>query len=249
MIASAGTVTLLAGVVFGTSVLSGVFGMAGGMILLGVLLMIMDVAPAMVLFGLIQLVANGWRTWLWRGHVSWRIVAGYASGALVSFGLMKFIAFLPDKAMIYILLGALPFLANQLPPSIGPDINRRGAPFLCGLVLMVLQLIAGAAGSILDLFFNRSALDRKQIVATKAATQVVGHLLRVAYFGTFATALGELPSAWLFGLLAVVSVLGTSFAARILHRMTDTGFKHWSRLLINTMSAVYILRGLWLLLA
>ncbi len=249
MIVGAGSLTLLAGVVFGTSVLSGVFGMAGGMILLGVLLLMMDVAPAMVLFGLIQLVANGWRTWLWRDHVTWRIVAGYAAGALVSFGLMKLIAFLPDKALIYILLGSLPFVANRLPASLAPDIARRGAPFLCGLVLMVLQLIAGATGSILDLFFNRSPLDRKQIVATKAATQVVGHLLRVAYFGTFASALGELPPAWLLGVLALCSVLGTTLAARILHRMTDSGFKHWSRLLINTISAFYVLRGFWLLLA
>ena len=51
-----------------TSFISGIFGMAGGLILLGVLLLFMDVAPAMVLFGTIQIAANGWRValWLWR---------------------------------------------------------------------------------------------------------------------------------------------------------------------------------------
>ena len=44
-----------------TSFISGIFGMAGGMLLLGLLLLFMDVAPAMVLFGIIQLAANGWR--------------------------------------------------------------------------------------------------------------------------------------------------------------------------------------------
>ncbi len=249
MIVGVGSASLLAGVVFGTSVLSGVFGMAGGMILLGVLLLMMDVAPAMVLFGLIQLVANGWRTWLWRDHVTWRIVAGYGAGALVSFGLMKLIAFVPDKALIYILLGALPFLAGRLPPSAAPDINRRGAPFLCGLGLMVLQLLAGATGSILDLFFNRSELDRKQIVATKAATQVISHVLRVAYFGTLASSLGDLPDGWLLGVLALCSVLGTTAAAGILRRMSDQGFKRWSSVLIHAISAFYVLHGLWLLFA
>jgi uncharacterized membrane protein YfcA len=249
MIVSVGSASLLAAVVFGTSVLSGVFGMAGGMILLGVLLLLMDVAPAMVLFGLIQLVANGWRTWLWRAHVTWRIIAGYGAGALVSFGLMKFVAFLPDKATVYILLGALPFLASRLPPALAPDINRRGAPFLCGLGLMVVQLLAGATGSVLDLFFNRSELDRKQIVATKAATQVVSHLLRVAYFGTFASALGEFPAAWLLGALALCAVLGTTAAVSILHRMSDQGFRRWSRFLILGISAFYVLHGVWLLLA
>jgi len=52
-----------------TSFISGVFGMAGGMLLLGLLLLFMDVAPAMVFFGVTQLAANGWRSALW-----WRYV-------------------------------------------------------------------------------------------------------------------------------------------------------------------------------
>ncbi len=80
----------------------------------------------MVLFGLIQLAANGWRCWLWRAHVEWRIVGGYVAGSLVSFAAMKLVWFLPDKAMIYILLGILPFLAVRLrrlwrPTSTGPS--------------------------------------------------------------------------------------------------------------------------------
>ena len=45
--------------VLGASIVSGIFGMAGGMILLGVLLLFMDVAPGMVLFGVIQIASNG----------------------------------------------------------------------------------------------------------------------------------------------------------------------------------------------
>ena len=59
-----------------TSFLSGIFGMAGGMILLGVLLILLDVAPAMVLFGVTQFASNGWRAALWR-----RFVAVAASSA------------------------------------------------------------------------------------------------------------------------------------------------------------------------
>jgi hypothetical protein len=44
-----------------SSFISGVFGMAGGMVLLGVLLVYFDVATGMVLFSIIQLTANGWR--------------------------------------------------------------------------------------------------------------------------------------------------------------------------------------------
>ena len=49
-----------------SSFVSGVFGMAGGMVLLGVLLVYFDVATGMVLFSIIQLAANGWRALVWR---------------------------------------------------------------------------------------------------------------------------------------------------------------------------------------
>ena len=49
-----------------TSFVAGIFGMAGGMILLGVLLIYFDVAVAMVVFSIVQFAANGWRAMLWR---------------------------------------------------------------------------------------------------------------------------------------------------------------------------------------
>ena len=55
------------------SFISGVFGMAGGMILLGVLLNYFDVASAMILFSIIQFCANGWRAYQWRHYVRWPI--------------------------------------------------------------------------------------------------------------------------------------------------------------------------------
>src|SRR5207245_8378149 len=51
-----------------TAFLSGLFGMAGGMILIGVLLMLMPLPTAMVLHAITQMASNGWRAFLWRGH-------------------------------------------------------------------------------------------------------------------------------------------------------------------------------------
>lgn len=52
---------LLAFAAFATSVLSGVFGMAGGLILMGVYATVLPVATAMVLHGTTQIAANGMR--------------------------------------------------------------------------------------------------------------------------------------------------------------------------------------------
>jgi uncharacterized membrane protein YfcA len=237
---------VIAVTILSTSFISGIFGMAGGLILLGVLLVFMDVAPAMVLFGTIQTASNGWRATLWIRHVDWSIVWRFLVGSTTVFLLLRSVALLPSKATLYLTLGALPFLAYLLPKQLNLDITRRGVPFFAGALIIVLQLMAGAAGHILDVFFQKSQLDRKTIVATKAVTQVMGHVYRIIYFGSFAAAYDASIPVWAFAVAIALTIAGTSLAAVVLTRMTNEGFRTWSRRVTIAVSVTYLARGLWL---
>src|SRR5437762_9291053 len=103
------TLGLLGITILATSFISGIFGMAGGMILLGVLLVFMDVVPAMVLFGVIQMASNSWRAALWFRYVDWGVVWRFLVGSTLVFLLMRSMALLPSKATLYLTLGLLPF--------------------------------------------------------------------------------------------------------------------------------------------
>ena len=232
-----------------SSFVSGLFGMAGGMILLGVLLIFMDVVPAMVLFGIIQMVSNGWRATLWFRYVDWSIVWRFLIGSTLLFLLMRSVALLPSKATLYFTLGLLPFAADLLPKRISLDITRPGVPYFAGALIIVLQLMAGAAGHILDVFFQRSHLDRKAIVATKAVTQVMGHIYRIIYFGSFAATFDASIPWWGYAAAVGLTLAGTSLAASVLVRMTNDGFRLWSRRVTLAVSVTYIARGLWLVAA
>jgi uncharacterized membrane protein YfcA len=239
--------SIVAVTILATSFISGIFGMAGGLILLGVLLVFMEVAPAMVLFGVIQTASNGWRSALWLRHVDWGIVWRYLVGSTLMFLALRLVAVLPSKATLYIGLGLIPFAADLLPKKLTPDITRPGAPYICGAFIITLQLLAGAAGHILDIFFQKSRLDRKTIVGTKAVTQVTGHLYRILYFGSFEFAFDMNIPWWAYGGAIALSIMGTSLAAPVLLRMSDVGFRVWSRRLTLTIASVYLARGLWLL--
>jgi uncharacterized protein len=78
---SVASLVLLGLTILVSSFISGVFGMAGGMILLGVLLNDFDVPSAMILFSVIQFCANGWRAVQWREYVRWPIFLAYGFGA------------------------------------------------------------------------------------------------------------------------------------------------------------------------
>lgn len=94
--------------VLATSFLSGIFGMLGGLILMGLLLIVLPVPAAMSLHAVTQMAANGWRAVLWHRHLIWKVVPGYLLGALFIFGFFAWASFTPPSAAVYLFLGAVP---------------------------------------------------------------------------------------------------------------------------------------------
>src|ERR1051325_3183276 len=97
---TAAAFAILGGTILATSFIAGVFGMAGGMILLGVLLIYFDVGTGMAAFPVLQFSANVARVVLWRNFILWPVFWQFAAGGTVAFGLMWLIAFIPDKATV-----------------------------------------------------------------------------------------------------------------------------------------------------
>ena len=217
---------IVAATILVTSFISGIFGMAGGIILLGVLLIFFDVAPAMMLFGTIQMASNGWRAALWLRYVDWGIVWRYLVGSTLMFLALRSVAIIPSKAVIYLGLGLIPFAADFLPKRLTPDITRPGAPYICGAFIILLQLLAGAAGHILDVFFQKSRMDRKSIVATKAVTQVTGHLYRIIYFGSFTATFDDSIPLWAYAVAIGLAFAGTSTGGAGAAPHDRRGFPH-----------------------
>ena len=232
-----------------TSFISGIFGMAGGMLLIGFLLVLLPVPVAMVFHGVIQIAANGWRAWLWRHHVKWSVVLKFGSGAVASLVVFSFFDFVPDKALVLMTLGLTPFVALSVPRTIAPDIERGGQAFLAGAIGGAMQLVSGVTGPLLDIFYVRTGMTRQVNVATKAAAQVLGHLTKVAYFAVVIEGpAGRDLEQWLvMAYAACFAVLGTTLSRSLLNRMSDKQFYRWTRRVILALGAVYVAQGVWLM--
>lgn len=236
--------------VLATSFLSGIFGMLGGLILLALLLLVLPVPAAMSLHAVTQMTANGWRAWLWRRYVLWRVLPGYLAGSLTAFAILTWISFQPPTAWVYLGLGVIPFLALMIPARLAPDIRRPFAPFLLGLIVMTIHVVAGVSGALLDIFFFRTDLDRRQIVATKACSQTLGHLLKLAYFMLVANAAeitSEVP-LWIFGISIATAMTGTTLAKFVIEHLSNRAFQLWTRWLAAAVGAVCFVRGLVMLI-
>ncbi|WP_374651945.1 TSUP family transporter [Dongia sp.] len=246
----AATLAAVIAAVLGTSFLSGIFGMLGGLILMGLLLLVLPVPAAMSLHAVTQMTSNGWRALLWHRLILWRVMPGYILGSAAAFAIFTWISFQPPAAWVYISLGAVPMIAILVPAHIAPDIRRPYASTVLGFLVMSIQLLSGVAGVLVDIFFFRTDLDRRQIVATKAFAQTLGHIFRLAYFSLVATH-AEISSdvpLWVFGVSIASAVAGATLARLVLERLSNRAFLMWTRGLGVTVGAVYLVRGLYLMM-
>lgn len=227
-----------------TAFISGILGMAGGMILMGVLLAFLPLPAAMMLHGISQLASNGGRALMLRNEVDWRVFRGYVVGAALALGLFAATSIVVGKAAALIAMGLTPLAALLLPEKLHLNVERRGHSALCGFVCLALNLVAGIAGPILDAFFVRSKMSRHAVVATKALTQTLSHLVKIVYFGGVIAVQGGEVSPWLIPTMVLLAFLGTSLSRPVLERMSDASFRQWTRWTVMTLGALYLASGL-----
>jgi uncharacterized membrane protein YfcA len=230
---------------FVTAAISGVFGMAGGLMLKGALALVLPVSATFVAHGLFQLVANGSRAFIHRRHVAWRIVGIYAVGAFAAAGVAALIAVEPSRATLYLFMGLVPFLVWVPDRMLRLDAQRPGQAFACGLAVTGVNLTAGVAGPLLDVFFVNTALTRHQIVATKAATQVFSHVMKILVYGAPLLAVHGrgLPPLWVFAIAVPLSMLGTSLGGLVLDKLSDVNFKRYLRTILSGIGLLYLLQA------
>ncbi len=232
-----------------TALISGVIGMAGGIILMAVYLALLPVSAAMILHGATQIAANGYRAILHRKSIPWSILPPYLLGALVAWGMFRLFAFIPDKGIVYIIIGVFPWLAVLIPKSQVLTIHKPAMAVCAGLIVTCAQILAGASGPLLDVFYRGTDLSRHTVVAGKALTQAIGHLIKLAYYAELVTQadLASLPW-WIYPLVAALAISGTRLGAVVLDRITDSQFRRIADWVILGLATLMILQGMRFLL-
>lgn len=231
------TATMLA-----TAFVSGIFGMAGGLILMGVLLATLTLPEAMMLHAITQMASNGWRGFLWLRYTRIKPAAFFLCGSGLAFAVWSIWSYVPDKALALVLLGASPFLVRLVPQDYKPDPNRFTHGLLYGSVCMSLMLLAGVTGPLIDSYFLSGKFDRREMIATKAVCQLASHGAKFLYFGSVAVQ-GASIDPVMAALAVAASIVGTSLARPILERMSDTQYRTWATRIITVIAVTYLARG------
>ena len=210
-----------------TSVLSAVIGMAGGIVLLSLMLLYLEPLAAIPLHGAIQLVSNGARTFIQRKHVDWSLCRRYGLLLLPAGAAGLPVAYALPASLTRTLIGVFVLGATWRPGWLmlgtHPEHTRPSLRFyLLGGVAGFLQVVIGATGPLIAPFFLNLGLSRQSLVGTKAACQTLGHLAKLLLFGLAGFAFQD------FGLLllsmSAAVIVGTWLGSRLLEKVNERVF-------------------------
>jgi uncharacterized membrane protein YfcA len=235
---------VLFGVAIVTSIISGILGMAGGMLLLIVLLVRLDPVVAIPIHGVVQFVSNGSRAWFLRRSVVWRAVLRFAWPLLPAGAAGIWVARAIPAAAGQIAIGVFVLLAFWAPSVIGfltrPARAEQALP-IGGALIGFFSIVVGATGPLLGPFVLTLGLGAEASVATMAACQIFQHGSKVLLFGLtgFSVASFLLPTLS----LCVAAVIGSAIGTRLLDTVPEQTFRRVVRWVLTLLSLQLIVEG------
>jgi uncharacterized membrane protein YfcA len=214
----------------GSSIVSGITGMGGGTIMLAVIAMLIDTSYVVPLHASIQLVSNSTRLLLFLKHIKWKIllffVIGIIPGAILGINIFNKI----DKNIIKLLMGIFILLITLAPKSKNETKVSYSLFAPIGFVAGIIGIFFGAIGPFIAPFFIRKDVIKEELVATKAACQMITHMIKLIIFGFIGINIIE---NWkVFITLGVLVVVGTLIGKKLLNKLSDNIFRNTVKTLL-----------------
>ncbi|MBM66395.1 MAG: hypothetical protein CMH55_09195 [Myxococcales bacterium] len=237
------TVTLtLAALV--AAIISGMIGMAGGILLLTVMLLAgLSPAVAIPLHAVVQLTSNVTRVAAYRKTVRWRSAALFIAISLpmpwIGLQIVDQLDPIATKGLI-----GLVVLAATWAPKGGLDIlPERVSMGIAGTLAGIFGVVIGAVGPLVAPFFLRSTWKKEEVVGSKAACQSAIHLIKIGVFSGIGFAFTAYWDLLLPLLIAVI--VGTWIGKALNARMSPQRFVLIYRVVLSLLALRLIYAG-WL---
>ena len=233
------TEVILIAAAFFSSIVSGMIGMAGGMLLLVIMSTFFTPATLIPLHGAVQLASNGSRSFYLRQHLNWSIIGIFAIGTFLGAAAgSQMIVDIPEP-QYRMALGVFILLLTWM-PKFNVEKKIKGKFFWLGSATGFISLFAGATGPFLAPFFLRENLNKEQLVGTKAACQILTHTAKMIVFAAIGFSFGPYWQLLLGMIIAVFA--GNYIGKMLLGKLKQDQFVWIFKFVISALA----IRLLWL---
>ena len=241
---------------FITSSISAVIGMGGGIILLGIMaILIPEGYLVIALHGMIQLVSNSTRTYVYREHIKKNLIKEFSVGAFI--GLIASSIIIIFLINLFNVSSANEIKTDFLKPLIGlfilwylflkkkREVQSSQSFYLVGGISGISTVFIGATGPLIAPFFLNKGFNKKNIIVNKAACQMITHLGKIPLFIFFFNVNYFNEYNILLPLIIAV-YLGTNFGAKILRFIPEELFKKLFKVALTLIAIRLIIDNLGL---
>jgi len=220
-----------------SSIISGISGLGGGILLLAFMTPLFAPNILIPLHGTVMLFSNISRVYVSYKNVNSRIIALFTIGALLgAFAGAPFTVSLPKDTFRFILALAILFMTWL--PKIKKDFRFPGQFLIVGALAAFLSLFIGAIGPFTAPFFLREKLGNDGFVANRTASNIPVHLFKV---GVYVFSGFVLVQWWQYLAASIPMVLiGSWIGKQLTNKIPEKQFT----LLIKCLITVLVLRML-----
>lgn len=242
---SAAALLCLASVV--TGAVSAVLGMAGGMLLLTVMLLFLEPTAAIPLHAIVQLSSNSSRALIHvravRLDLLWPYLLMLVPAGLLTVSLAERTPADGLRLAIGLFVLVATWRSRWLLLGLDPrGLSTRPRFALVGTVAGGLGPLVGATGPFIAPFFLDIGLSRFELIGTKAACQAAGHLAKILVFGVAGFAFVD--HLGLAVAMALGTIGGTVLGTRLLRRIDDSLFTQLYRVALTLIALRLVWSGL-----
>ncbi|WP_430391965.1 sulfite exporter TauE/SafE family protein [Dyella sp. 20L07] len=208
--------------------ISALSGGGAGLMLLPILRLALPAAQVPAALSIGSTVSSASRITLFFPHIHWPVVRWFVPTAVPCVWLGAWLLTYVEPAYLEAVLGL--FLLSNLPMLLRPakvaasgSTQPRWTLSLIGAAAGFVSGLTGAVGLIFNRFYLQYGLTKDQVIATRAANEIILHLIKLVLYGMFGLLTPDVLTA---GATIAVAALGATWLSRrVLPYLSETLFK------------------------
>lgn len=195
---------------FLTSIVAGVLGFGGGMLLIAILPLYLHPSTVVPIHGITQLASNSSRMLFSIKEVQWSLLPKFLVGSLLGIILFGLLLANISSAYIPIAIGTY-ILLNLWSARFAAFIKKYESYYIIGLFQTGLGLIVGATGPIATSVLTKELKCKNQMIATSSMFMSISHVAKILVFGFIGFSFLEHVSLLMYMILGSIigSLVGT----------------------------------------
>ena len=224
---------------FATSLLTSIFSVGGGIIMLVALAQSFSPGTLIPLHGAIQLSNNLSRTFVYRKFFRWHLIQNILVATTIgSVGGILLFGNIPEQILIWLIAGTILFFTWAPLDNFILSIMRND--WFCGLISGFAGIFIGANGPLVTAYMRTKNLSPESLVANHGAVMIYQHSIKIILFiYFFGFSIGEYLS--FIVILAIAGFAGAVLAKAIISLIPYESFNIALKILLSFLALTLIL--------